>query len=422
MILKNKLGGKRDKVPIIVQKYGGSSVADAERMKRVAARIIEKHGQGFQMVVVVSAMGDVTDDLIETAKRLSASPPQREMDMLLATGEQQSAALLAMTLCETGQPALSLSGPQAGVISDGVFGKARIRRIETERIRKELDEGKIIVVAGFQGLDDNGDVNTLGRGGSDTTAAALAIALQAEACEIFTDVSGVYTAAPRFVPRARKLDSVSYDEMLEMASLGAGVLHPRSVELAKQFGMKLTVRSSFNNEEGTVVREEQNMPGELEKESLVCGVAKDLDVLKFTIFGVKDAPGQAAAIFSPLAAAQVNVDMIVQSGAANHLQDISFTTGKADKGKAVKVLECFIANAGAERYKIEENVAKLSIVGAGMISRPGVAAKMFGVLAETGCNINIISTSEIKISCIIEAEKAAAAAGALHTAFGLDAQ
>ncbi|MCL2817917.1 MAG: aspartate kinase, partial [Clostridiales bacterium] len=251
---------------VIVQKYGGSSVADAERIKRVAGRVGEKHRLGHQMVVVVSAMGDTTDDLIELAKSLSDSPPQREMDMLLATGEQQSAALLAMTLCGMGHQAVSLSGPQAGIAADGVFGRAKIRRVDTERVQKELAAGRIVVVAGFQGLDQNGDINTLGRGGSDTTAAALAIALDAAACEIFTDVSGVYTADPRIVPKARKLASVSYDEMLEMASLGAGVLHPRSVELAKQFGMKLTVRSSFNDEEGTIVQEEIKMPQELEKD------------------------------------------------------------------------------------------------------------------------------------------------------------
>ena len=318
---------------LIVQKFGGSSVADAERIKRVAKRVAETYDAGNNVIVVVSAMGDTTDDLIELAAQLTDKPAKREMDMLLSTGEQQSIALLTMALCSIGYKAVSLNGSQAGFVTDGVYGKAKIEHINSERLEGELGKGNICVVAGFQGIDAVGDINTLGRGGSDTSAAALAIALSADVCEIFTDVNGVYTADPRIVPKAHKLPVISYDEMLEMAAMGAGVLHPRSVELAKQFGLKLHVRSSFNHEEGTIVQEtkisgDTNMNNkhiELEKDVVVAGVAHDTDVIKITIFGVPDKPGVAADIFTSLAAERVNVDMIVQSGTKNNCQDISFT-------------------------------------------------------------------------------------------------
>ena len=413
---------------LIVQKFGGSSVADAERIKRVAKRVAETYDAGNNVIVVVSAMGDTTDDLIELAAQLTDKPAKREMDMLLSTGEQQSIALLTMALCSIGYKAVSLNGSQAGFVTDGVYGKAKIEHINSERLEDELGKGNICVVAGFQGIDAVGDINTLGRGGSDTSAAALAIALSADVCEIFTDVNGVYTADPRIVPKAHKLPVISYDEMLEMAAMGAGVLHPRSVELAKQFGLKLHVRSSFNHEEGTIVQEtkisgDTNMNNkhiELEKDVVVAGVANDTDVIKITIFGVPDKPGVAADIFTSLAAERVNVDMIVQSGTKNNCQDISFTTSKGDRDRVESVMTQTVTELEAEGYRVEDAVAKISIVGAGMISHPGVAAKMFKVLSDNQCNINIISTSEIKISCIIDSANTQKAVQALHTAFDLD--
>jgi len=402
---------------LVVQKFGGSSVANPERILRVANRIAETYRAGNSVCVVVSAMGDTTDDLIDLAAQLSDKPSKREMDMLLSTGEQQSIALLAITLHTLGVEAISFTGPQAGFVTDGTYGMARILEIKPDRVRQALDEGKVCIIAGFQGLSENGDICTLGRGGSDTSAAALAIALNADVCEIFTDVNGVYTADPRVVPEAHKLNTVSYDEMLEMAAMGAVVLHPRSVELSKQFGLKMHVRSSFNHEEGTIVQEEMDMSQQLEKDMVVCGIAHDLNVIKVTVFDVPDKPGIAASLFSALANEKVNVDMIVQSGTINNHQDISFTCGKQDKDKVISTMVKMIPELGAESYIIEDGVAKISIVGAGMITRSGVAAKMFNVLYEIGCNLSIISTSEIKISCIIEAEKTNEAVKALHNAF-----
>ncbi|MGI5891478.1 MAG: aspartate kinase [Bacillota bacterium] len=407
---------------IIVQKFGGSSVANAERMKRVAKRVSETAAAGNKVVVVVSAMGDTTDDLIALAKQLSSDPPRREMDMLLSTGEQQSIALLSMTLIDMGFQAVSLTGPQAGFHTDGVFAKAKISYMDCQRVHKELDEGKIVVVAGFQGVDKIGDINTLGRGGSDTSAVALAVALEADVCEIFTDVEGVYTADPRVVKKARKMSEISYDEMLEMAAMGALVLQPRSVEVAKQYNIKLHVRSSFNYAEGTIVQEVCHMNKELEKELLVCGVAHDTNVLKITLFDLPDQPGIAGKIFTTLAAEKINVDIIIQSGKRNSRQDISFTTARDDKEKVEKIIKKIVENVDAKGYEIVDNVAKVSIIGAGMITNPGVAAKMFEVLADIGCNIDMISTSEIKVSCIIEESRIKDAAIALHSAFDLDAQ
>ncbi|MGI6361130.1 MAG: aspartate kinase [Bacillota bacterium] len=405
---------------IIVQKFGGSSVADAEKMKKVAGRIFETAAAGNKVVVVVSAMGDTTDHLISLANQLIDKPPRREMDMLLSTGEQQSIALLSMALISMGCQAVSLTGPQAGFHTDGVFAKAKINSIDCQRVHRELDAGKVVVVAGFQGVDNIGDINTLGRGGSDTSAVALAVALDADICEVFTDVDGVYTADPRVVPRAQKMAEVSYDEMLEMAAMGAGILQPRSVEVAKEYKIKLHVRSSFNHEKGTIVQEETSMNKGLEKELMVSGVAHDTNVLKVTIFDVPDRPGVAGSIFSALAKEKINVDMIIQSGRKNSLQDMSFTTVRDDKSKVLEILDQVVENIDGAHYSINDQVAKISIIGAGMITNPGVAAKMFEVLAENNFNIQMISTSEIKVSCIIDEERIRDAAVLLHTAFDLD--
>ncbi len=405
---------------IVVQKFGGSSVADAEGMRRVAKRVSQTQAAGNQVVVVVSAMGDTTDDLIALAAKVTDNPPKREMDMLLATGEQQSASLLAMTLIEMGFPAISLTGEQAGYHTDGVYARAKICSMDCSRVLDELNEGKIVVVTGFQGTDCKGDVNTLGRGGSDTSAVAMAVAINADVCEIFTDVEGVYSADPRVVKKARKMKEISYDEMLEMAAMGALVLQPRSVEVAKQYNIKLHVRSSFNYSEGTIVQEVAFMNRELEKDMVVCGVAHDTNLLKVTVFGVPDIPGVAAKIFTELADEKINVDMIIQSGDKNERNDISFTTSRDDKRKIEKVMNGIILELGAEGFELIDNLAKVSIIGAGMITNPGVAARMFRTLAENNINIDLIATSEIKISCAIDESQINEAVIALHTAFDLD--
>ena len=405
---------------IVVEKFGGSSVGNPERLKRVASRVAETFDAGNQVVVVVSAMGDTTDDLIELSRKVNTSPSARELDMLLSTGEQISISMLAMTLNAMGYPAISLTGRQAGFHTDGTFSKAKILSIDNQRVKKELDAGKIVVVAGFQGVDDNGEVNTLGRGGSDTSAVALAVALNADVCEIFTDVDGVFTADPRIVKTAWKMPEISYDEMLEMAAMGALVLQPRSVELAKLYNVRLHVRSSFNHSEGTIVKEDAIMNKDLEKDLLVCGVAHDLNVLKATVFGVPDRPGVASEIFGRLAEENVNVDMIIQSGSRDLRQDISFTCGRDERNKVERVLSELIRLLPAENFTIVDTIAKVSVVGAGMISHPGVAATMFKVLSDIGANIGMISTSEIKISCIVDEMQVNEAVLALHTAFGLD--
>ena len=405
---------------IVVEKFGGSSVADPERMKRVARRAAETYDAGNQVVVVVSAMGDTTDDLIEMSRKVNPTPSAREMDMLMSTGEQISIAMLAMTLNGMGYQAISLTGPQAGFHTDGTFSKAKILDIDNKRVKKELDDGKIVVVAGFQGLDDEGEINTLGRGGSDTSAVALAIALNADVCEIYTDVDGVYTADPRIVKKAWKMDEISYDEMLEMAAMGALVLQPRSVELAKLYGIKLHVRSSFNHNPGTIVKEDAVMNKDMEKDLMVCGVAHDLNVLKATIFGVPDRPGVASEIFGKLAKENVNVDMIIQSGNRGVRQDISFTCGRDERTKVENTLNELLRDLPADSFTIVDTLAKVSVVGAGMISHPGVAATMFKVLSDNDINIGMISTSEIKISCIVDGTQINNAVLALHTAFGLD--
>ncbi|MEW6572556.1 MAG: aspartate kinase [Bacillota bacterium] len=402
---------------LVVQKYGGSSVADPSRIKRVASRVLRTRAEGNEVVVVVSAMGDTTDDLIALARQVTGDPDKREMDQLLSTGEQVSVALLTMALHEMGAEAISLTGQQAGIATDGVYGKAAITGVDTERLRKELAAGKTIVVAGFQGMAPNGDVTTLGRGGSDTTAVALAVALRADRCEIFTDVDGVYTADPRVVPDARKLRAISYDEMLELASLGAVVLHPRSVELAKLYGMPLVVRSSFNDKPGTLVREDSVM----ERTYMVSGVAHDLNVAKVGLFDVLDQPGIAFRLFAALAAEQINVDMIIQGATRNGQNDIAFTVNRDDLKKALAAVEVIKDTVGAKGYTYDDRVGKVSIVGAGMVTRPGVAAAMFEALAAEGINIEMISTSEIKVSCVIKETDVARAVQALHKRFGLDA-
>jgi len=402
---------------LIVQKYGGSSVANPERIRRVARRVVDLRRAGNEVVVVVSAMGDTTDDLIELVKRVSSNPSDREMDMILSTGEQVSIALLAMSIQTMGEKVVSLTGPQAGIVTSDTHTKARIEDIKTTRLRQELDAGKIVVVAGFQGVNSHNDITTLGRGGSDTTAVALAAALKADLCEIFTDVDGVYTTDPRMVPEARKLDSVSYDEMLELAHLGAGVLHPRAVECAKIYNIPLHVRCSFNNEPGTIVEEVNRM----EKTLVVTGVAHDLNVAKIGIFDLPDRPGIAYRIFKTLADASINVDDIVQSSMRDGTNNISFTVTQSDIRRALTLVEDkIVADVWAGGYTHEPEVAKVSIVGAGMVSNPGVAAIMFEALADENINLDMITTSEIKISCIIKHVDGERAVKALHRKFKLD--
>ena len=400
---------------LVVQKYGGSSVADAAKIRRVAGRICETKAAGNGVVVVVSAMGDTTDDLIELVGKITPNPPAREMDVVLSTGEQVSMALLAMAIHDMGRPVVTLTGWQAGMQTDASYAKARIVNVDASRLEKELAQDKIIIVAGFQGINENNDITTLGRGGSDTTAVALAAALKADICEIYTDVDGVYTADPRVVPEARKMDTVSYEEMLELAILGAGVLHPRSVELAMQIGMPLHVRSSYNNNPGTIVKEEEKV----EKSLLVTGVAHDLNVARIGLFDVFDKPGVAFRLFTALAKQKINVDMIIQSATRDERNDISFTCGADDLKSALAVVEELLPELGASGFSGEGDMAKVSIVGAGMISNPGVAAMMFEALAAEQINLHMISTSEIKTSCIIDVDQAVKAVQVLHQKFGL---
>ncbi|NHN28850.1 aspartate kinase [Paenibacillus agricola] len=404
---------------LIVMKFGGSSVGDAERMKRVAGRIVERQREGHQCVVVVSAMGDTTDDLIDLTKQISSeTPPSREMDMLLSTGEQVSVALLSITIQSLGQAAVSFTGWQAGMYTEAVHGKARITDIKPERIFTALEQGKVVIVAGFQGMTEDGEITTLGRGGSDTTAVALAAAIQADVCEIFTDVDGIYSTDPRVVKCARKLPEITYDEMLELANLGAAVLHPRAVEYAKNYNVPLVVRSSFNHNEGTQVKEEAAM----EQGIVVRGIASDKNVARISILGVDEKPGQLAKVFTALAKEQIDVDIIVQSGVLNGLADFAFTVALSDKDKAVAVIESIRGTVGFREVTSQENLVKVSIVGAGMVSTPGVAAKMFEVISDLGLSINMVSTSEIKTSCVIDSGRLPEVIQALHTAYGLDTE
>jgi aspartate kinase len=407
---------------LIVQKYGGSSVADAEGMKRVAARIVATKKAGNQVVVVVSAMGDTTDELIDLANQVSPIPPGRELDMLLTAGERISMALLAMAINNLGFEALSFTGSQAGVITDSTHGKARIIDVTPGRIREAIDSGSIAIVAGFQGISqDTNDITTLGRGGSDTTAVALAAALEADVCEIYTDVDGIFSADPRAIPAARKLTTVTYEEMLELAAAGAKVLHLRCVEYARRFNLPIHVRSSFSPLEGTWVVENHPEGGTMEQ-AIIAGVAHDKSEAKITIVGVPDRTGVAARIFQALADNDLNIDMIVQnvSAAATGLTDISFTLPKADGAEATTVLKKIQGEVGFASLQYDDTIGKLSLVGAGMRSHPGVTATFFAAMAEAGVNIEMISTSEIRISVIIREDDLERAARAAHTAFGLD--
>ena len=399
----------------IVQKYGGTSVGSAEKIINVARRIVRTVSKGHGVAVVVSAMGDTTDALTALAKQIMPQPDERELARLLATGEQVSSALLTMALHALGQAAVSFTGAEAGVLTDGVPLNARICDFKADAVRQALEAGKVAVVAGFQGVDRCGEINTLGRGGSDTTAVALAAALGADSCEIYTDVDGIYTIDPRLVPAARKLTAITYDEMLELASLGAKVLHPRAVECGKEHGVVIHVRSSFHDEEGTLVKEDVG----LEKGTVINGIACDENQVKFAVLGVPDRPGVAAKIFSAVAQAGINVDLIVQSISRAGENDILFTVAEDDFEKARSVLQPLIEEIGASTLRYQHNVAKISVVGAGMIHHTGVAAGMFQALADAGINIEIISTSEIKISCLIAAEHLQEAAQAIHSYFNL---
>ena len=403
---------------LVVQKYGGTSVGDLERIRNVAENVAAYKREGHRLVVVVSAMAGETDRLLGLAQRITPMPDERELDVLLATGEQVTSALLALTLRSMGLEAISLLADQVRIITDSAFGKARIIELEKERITSELMRGRIVVVPGVQGVDRGGNITTLGRGGSDTTAVALAAALRADLCEIYTDVDGVYTTDPNICERARRLERISYDEMLEMASLGAKVLQTRSVELAKKFEVPILVRSSFKEGKGTMVcKEEKQM-----EDVLVSGVTYNKGEAKITLSGVPDVPGAAAKIFAPLAEANIVVDMIVQNVSHKGRTDLTFTTAKADARKALEIIKGVAEELGIEEVTIDEDIAKVSIVGVGMRSHSGVAAKMFSALAREGINIELISTSEIKISCVIESKYAELAVRALHSAFGLDAK
>ncbi|SER04273.1 aspartate kinase [Lachnospiraceae bacterium NE2001] len=396
---------------LIVKKFGGTSVGNRDRIFNVANRCIEDYKNGNDVVVVLSAMGKYTDVLIDMAKEINPNPPKREMDMILTTGEQQSVALMSMAMASLGVPAVSLNAYQVAMHTTSVYSNARIKRIDTERIRNELEQHKIVIVTGFQGVNKFDDYTTLGRGGSDTTAVAIAAALHADKCEIYTDVDGVYTADPRKVPGARKLDQVTYDEMLELATLGAGVLHNRSVELAKKYGVRLVVRSSLNNNEGTVVREGTKM-----EKMIVSGVAADTDAARVAVIGLKDEPGVAFKLFNALAKQNINIDMILQSIGRHGKKDISFTCTDEDADLAKQIIE---DQMEFEEIDVDKGVSKVSIVGAGMQTNAGVAAKMFEALYDANINIRMISTSEIRVTVLINEKNTERAMNAIHDKFNL---
>ena len=397
---------------LIVQKFGGSSVANAERLFHVANIVTGTYAKGNNVVVVVSAQGDTTDDLIVKAKEVNENASKREMDMLLTAGEQMSASLLAMAIEKLGYPVVSLLGWQAGFLTSSAYGSARIKRMEPDRIRKELDKKNIVVVTGFQGINRYGDMTTLGRGVSDTSAVAIAAAMHADLCQIYTDVEGIFTADPRKVKNAKKLKAISYDEMLELASLGAQVLNNRSVELAKKYGIELEVLSSMIEKPGTLVKEAVKM-----EEMLISGVAKDENVARISVIGVPDRPGLAFKIFSKLASKNINVDVILQSVGRNGTKDISFTVGRSNLKNTIALLDPYAEQIGATTVAYDENVAKVSIVGAGMESHAGTAAKMFEALYDANINIHMISTSEIKISVLIDRNDSDQAIAAIHKKF-----
>ncbi len=401
---------------LIVKKFGGSSVADRERIFNVAERCVEEYKKGNDVIVVLSAMGDTTDELIAKAKEINPNASRREMDMLLTTGEQVSVSLMAMAISSMGIPTVSLNAFQVGMHCTSAYGNARFKRVDADRIRHELEYRKIVIITGFQGVNKYEDYVTLGRGGSDTTAVAIAAALHADACEIYTDVDGVYTADPRIVKNARKLESISYDEMLELASLGAKVLHNRSVEMAKKYGVQLIVRSSLNRSEGTVVKEVAKM-----EKMLISGVASDKNTSRVSVIGVQDKPGVAFKIFNTLAKKGINVDIILQSVGRGGTKDISFTVSQEDLNDTLKTLEENKESLTIQEIKHKDNVAKISIVGAGMMSNPGVAAKMFESLFNAQVNISMISTSEVRITVLIDENDVERAMVAVHDGFGLGA-
>ena len=401
---------------LIVQKYGGTSVADAERIQSVAGRIARQAKAGDRLVVVVSAMGDTTDELLALADQMTDEPEERELDLLLSTGEIVSSTLLAMALKHIGHPAIALSGAQAGIGTDKRYGRARILKVDPHRVEAALKRGSVVIVAGFQGTTEELDVTTLGRGGSDTTAVALTAALKAERCEIYTDVDGIYTADPRIEPRASKLESVSYEEMLELASYGAKVMHPRAVELGALFQVPILVASSFVETPGTLIGGASMM----EQRNKVTGIAGDTDVARITIRGVPDQPGIAARLFQPLAEGGVSVDTIVQNASVERLTDLTFTVTRADLGRAMEIVRPVAAEIGAPEVLADTHLAKVSVVGAGMQSGPGYAGRMFQTLYEAGINIELITTSEIRITCLIEESQVPEAVRALHKAFELE--
>ncbi len=421
--------GRLCAVSLIVQKYGGSSVADAASIKRVARRIVDTKEAGHDVVVVVSAMGDTTDELLDLAEQVSPLPPARELDMLLTAGERISMALVAMAISDLGAEARSYTGSQAGLITDSKHGAARIIDVTPGRIRTAIDEGAIPIVAGFQGVaQDTKDITTLGRGGSDTTAVALAAALDAEVCEIYTDVDGVFSADPRVVPAARQVPYITYEEMLELAAVGAKVLHLRCVEYARRFNVPIRVRSSFSQEIGTLVTSPEAIEaaiaeGSAMEQPIISGVAADVNDAKITVVGVPDKPGEAAAIFKALAVASINVDMIVQnvSAASTGRTDVTFTCPQGSAQAAMKALDSERGSIGFESLRVDDQIAKVSLVGAGMRSHPGVSATFFQALADASINVEMISTSEIRISVVTRVDDSQRAVQALHTAFGLDA-
>lgn len=401
---------------IIVQKYGGSSVANIERIKKVAEKIVERAKERNRVVVVVSAMGKATDELIKMAAKITSSPDERELDMLISTGEQVSIALLTMAIHSLGWDAISFTGMQAGIVTNAVHTRAKVTAINHKKLKSALEKGKIVIVAGFQGIDANGDITTLGRGGSDTTAIALAAQLEADGCEIYTDVDGVYTADPRIVRTARRIPVISYDEMAEMASLGARVMHYRAIDLARNYKVKILVKSSFVSGEGTLIMEVDPM---LER-VIVRGVTQEINVGKIVVQGVPDVPGVAYKLFKALAEEEIIVDMIIQSSHRNEINDIAFTVAISDFNKTIKITKRLAEKIGAEGVISEPDVAKVSIVGAGITSDPAIAARMFGALAKEEINIDMISTSGIRISCLISSSRIEDAVRAIHKEFNLD--
>lgn len=397
---------------LVVQKFGGSSVADAEKIARVAGIITDKYNEGNDVIVVLSAQGDTTDDLIAKAEEINPHASKREMDMLLSTGEQISISLMAMQLEKMGYPVISLTGWQIGMKTNSDYSSARIKKVDCSRIREELDKRRIVIVAGFQGINKYDDITTLGRGGSDTTAVAIAASLHADVCQIYTDVEGVYTADPRKVKEAKKLDEITYDEMLELASMGAQVLHNRSVEMAKRYGVELEVLSSYVRKPGTIVKEVTKV-----EQTKISGIAKDTDVARIAVVGIKDEPGSAFKVFRIMANEKINVDIILQSIGRNQTKDISFTVTKANAEKAVAALSEYKESLGFDHISTATDVAKVSIVGAGMMSSAGIAALMFEALYDAKVNINMISTSEIKVSVLVNEKDADRAVQAIHDKF-----